>query len=706
MPDLLFELFSEEIPARMQRRAAEDLKKLVTDALVDRGFLYENATAFFTPRRLTLVINGLPQKGKDIKEEKKGPRVGAPEAALQGFLKGAGLSSLNEAKIETDPKKGDFYVAHIERKGQPTIEVLSDILPQIIRNFPWPKSMRWGKASAEAGSLRWIRPLQSILCLFGSVTEGTEVVPFEVGGLKSGHITYGHRFMAPEPFSVKRFSDYAEKLEKAFVVLDCERRKNIILHDAKDLALAQGLELVEDDGLLEEVAGLVEWPVTLIGQFSQEFLEIPPEVIRTTIRVNQKCFVLRFPNKEGEADRLANKFILVSNIISKDGGKTITSGNERVVQARLSDAKFFWDTDCRIPLEERLPKLDHIIFHEKLGTQSERVERIQNLSVLLSSYVQADENQVKRAALLAKTDLVSEMVGEFPELQGLMGRYYALQQGETPSVAKAIEDHYKPLGPTDRVPDDLVAVSVALADKIDTLVGFWLIQEKPTGSKDPYALRRAALGVIRLILSNKLRLPLMQAFQQAATQFKGLPSNEEIFSDLMNFFIDRMKVLLRDQGIRYDLIDAVFALGNQDDLLIVERRVEALSNLLKTDAGQNLLAGYRRAVNIVRIEEKKDKCSYADQPDKALIEQQGSQEEKTLIEVLDRIRQEALSSVRQEKFEEAVSAMAQLRESVDAFFEHVTVNTDDRALRQNRLRLLSAIREVMHEIANFSKIEG
>ncbi|WP_457094349.1 glycine--tRNA ligase subunit beta, partial [Microvirga sp. P5_D2] len=490
MPDLLLELFSEEIPARMQRRAAEDLKKLVTDALVERGFVYEGAQAFSTPRRLALTIAGLPVKGQDVREERKGPRVGSPDAAIQGFLKGAGLASLDQAKIESDPKKGEFYVAIIEKPGRATADVLAEILPQIIKTFPWPKSMRWGAASAEAGSLRWVRPLQLILCTFGPETEDPEVVRFEVDGITSGDTTYGHRFLAPDAIRVKRFDDYAPALERAKVVLDADRRKDMILHDAKDLAFAQGLELVEDEGLLEEVAGLVEWPVVLMGSFEEAFLDIPSEVIRTTIRANQKCFVLR----DAKTGKLANKFLLTSNLIAKDGGKTIVGGNERVVRARLSDAKFFWETDQKVKLEERLEKLKSIVFHEKLGTQYERVERIAALAKELAPILGADPALAERAARLAKADLVTEMVGEFPELQGLMGRYYATLQGEHASVAAAIEDHYKPLGPSDRVPTDPVSVAVALADKIDTLVGFWAIDEKPTGSKDPYALRRAALG--------------------------------------------------------------------------------------------------------------------------------------------------------------------------------------------------------------------
>ncbi|MEN3930218.1 glycine--tRNA ligase subunit beta [Microvirga sp. W0021] len=694
MSDLLLEIFSEEIPARMQRRAAEDLKKLLTDALVEQGFLYEGAKAFSTPRRLALHIAGLPVKGKDVREERKGPRVGAPDAAVQGFLKSAGLSSLDQATIESDPKKGEFYVAVIEKPGRSTIEVLSELIPQIIRDFPWPKSMRWGAASAQPGALRWVRPLQSILCTFGPETEDTEIVPFEINGVVSSNITYGHRFMAPEAIKVRRFDDYVQSLEKAKVVLDAERRKDIILHDAKDIAFAQGLELIEDEGLLDEVSGLVEWPKVLMGTFDEAFLEIPPEVIRTTIRTNQKCFVL------GKGDRLANKFILVSNIEPTDGGAVVVSGNERVVKARLSDAKFFWETDKKQKLEERLPKLDQIVFHEKLGTQSERIARIGALAGELAAVVKADKAQAQRASQLAKADLVTGMVSEFPELQGLMGRYYAALQGETPSVAAAVEEHYKPLGPSDRVPTDPVSITVALADKLDTLTGFWAIDEKPTGSKDPYALRRAALGVIRLLVDNEIRLPLFDAFNKAQSKVAG---NAEAARDLLGFFADRLKVYLRDSGARHDLIDAVFSLPGQDDLLMVVRRVEALGRFLDSEDGKNLLAGFRRAANILRIEEKKDGRTFDGAIKSELLV---TPEEKALAKALEVSGKEAASAVAREDFEGAMKALSQLRQPVDDFFEKVTVNAPESDLRENRLCLLNAIRAATREVADFSKIEG
>lgn len=699
MPDLLLELRSEEIPARMQRRAAEDLKKLVTDALVARGFLYEGARAFSTPRRLALHIAGLPARGEAVREERRGPRVGAPEAAVQGFLKGAGLASLDQATTVTDPKKGEFYLAVIERPGRETLDVLAELLPEIVKSFPWPKSMRWGAASAEPGSLRWVRPLQSIVATFGPETETPEVVPVSVGGIAAGTVTYGHRFLAPEAIEVRRFDDYIQALERAKVVLDADRRKDVILHDARDLAFARGLDLVEDEGLLEEVSGLVEWPVVLMGSFDESFLDIPAEAIRATIRANQKCFVLR----KGGSEDLAPAFILVSNLVATDGGQAITAGNERVVRARLSDAKFFWETDKATRLEDRLPKLDAIVFHEKLGTQGERITRIAALAKDLAPRVGADPALAERAARLAKADLVTEMVGEFPELQGLMGRKYAALQGEHDSVCAAIEEHYKPLGPSDRVPTDPVSIAVALADKLDTLAGFWAIDEKPTGSKDPFALRRAALGVIRLILDRGLRLALLEQVGAADRGLAGRAGADA--RDLLGFFADRLKVYLRDQGARHDLIDAVFALPGQDDLLMVVRRVEALAAFLDTEDGKNLLAGYKRAANILRIEEKKDGRAYDAAPDAALAAA-GEPAERALAEALAKARETASAAVAREDFSGAMQALSTLRAPVDAFFQDVTVNAPDPKLRENRLALLNALRAATREVAEFAKIEG
>jgi glycyl-tRNA synthetase beta chain len=692
MPDLLLELFSEEIPARMQARAAEDLKKLVTDRLVASGLLYEGARAFATPRRLALVVQGVPVRQPDVKEEKKGPRVGAPEGAVQGFLRAAGLKSISEAKVQPD-KKGDFYLAVIEKPGRPAIDVIGEIVPEVVKAFPWPKAMRWGEASAKPGALGWVRPLHSIVATFGPETEDPDIVKFAVGGIAAGDETRGHRFMAPQPFKVRRLDDYAAKLEKAKVVLDPARRKEMILTDAKNLAFAQGYELSEDQGLLDEVTGLVEWPVVLMGTFEEAFLAIPPEVIRATIRNNQKCFVLRDP----KTAKLANKFLLVSNIEAEDGGKAIVAGNERVIRARLSDAKFFYESDLKVRLEDRLQKFEQIVFHEKLGTQAVRIARIEALAGHIAQLIDADIAKTERAARLCKADLLTEVVGEFPELQGLMGKYYAQAQGEDEAVAHACEDHYKPKGPDDLVPADKVSVAVALADKLDTLVGFWSINEKPTGSKDPYALRRAALGVIRLVLDNRIRLRLLPTIEAA-----GLAG-----ADLLSFFADRLKVQLREQGARHDLVDAVFALEGQDDLLLIVRRVEALGKFLDTEDGKNLLAGTKRAANILRIEEKKDAREYVGRPDPSLYRQD---EEWALSRAIDTAKADASAAVAKEDFEAAMRAIAKLRPHVDAFFDKVTVNVaegpEKDKLRENRLKLLSEIRDATRAVADFSRIEG
>jgi glycyl-tRNA synthetase beta chain len=704
MPDLLLELFSEEIPARMQARAAEDLRKAVTDHLVDAGLPYDGAKAFVTPRRLTLHVQGVPMRQPDRREEKKGPRVGAPEQAIAGFLKAAGLKSLAEAKVQPD-KKGDFYVAVIEKPGRAALDVISEILPDVIKTFPWPKSMRWGAQSKDPGALNWVRPLHSILATFGPETEDPDIVPFTVDGIAAGNTTRGHRFLAPEPFTVRRLADYAAKLDKAKVVLDPERRRSIIQTEAKQLAFAQGLELVEDEGLLAETAGLVEWPVVLMGAFDEAFLQIPEEVIRATIRNNQKCFVLR----DAAHAKLVNKFLLVANLEAEDGGKAIVAGNERVIRARLSDARFFYQTDLKTKLEDRLPTFNDIIFHEKLGTQADRIERIERLAVAMAPIVGADVKKAKRAAQLCKADLLTEIVGEFPELQGTIGKYYAQEQGEDEAVAHAIEDHYRPKGPDDLVPSDPVSIAVALADKLDTLVGFWAADEKPTGSKDPYALRRAALGIIRLVLDNKIRLPLIETTKSAAAGLvKGstrdaAANRQQLPVDLLGFFADRLKVQLREQGARHDLVDAVFALEGQDDLLLIVRRVEALGQFLDNEDGRNLLAGYKRATNIIRIEEKKDNRHYTGAPQAKLYRQP---EEKALAGAIEMAETEAGRAVKKEDFVAAMRAMAMLRPAVDAFFEKVTVNVDDKALRENRLKLLNQIREATRAVADFSKIEG
>jgi glycyl-tRNA synthetase beta chain len=707
MPDFLLELFSEEIPARMQAQAAEDLKRLVTAALAERNLFGESAGSFATPRRLALHIEGLPTRQRDTKEVRKGPRTDAPAAAINGFLKSAGLASVAEAQIETDPKKGDFYVATIERPGQATQDVLAEILPPILADFPWPKSMRWGADSVKPEAFRWVRPLHAILATFGPETEEPEVVHFSIAGVEAGNVTYGHRFLAPGAIRVRRFDDYVTSLDKAKVVLDPARRRDIILYDARNLAHAQGLELIEDAGLLEEVAGLVEWPVVLIGSFDHEFLALPPEVIRATIRANQKCFVLR----DGASGALANKFVLVANIVAADGGAAIVAGNSRVVRARLSDAKFFYDTDLQVKLEDRLPKLENIVFHAKLGTQAERVKRLVELARWLAPQVGADAEKAGRAAKLAKADLVTEMVGEFPELQGLMGQYYARAHGEPAEVAAAIGEHYRPQGPSDSIPTAPVSIAVALADKLDTLTGFFAIDEKPTGSKDPYALRRAALGIIRLILENDLRLRLVAATQAARAGYaslKGVP--DDLAQQVLGFFADRLKVYLREKGARHDLIDAVFAApgpgGENDDLLLIVRRVGALGTFLDSDDGKNLLAGYRRAANILRAEEKKapaEAKSYAAPfaPEKLVLP-----EEKALAEGLGVAVAEAERAIGAEDFSAAMRALSHLRAPVDAFFDKVTVNADDPALRLNRLRLLNALRHAVHKVADFSKVAG
>jgi glycyl-tRNA synthetase beta chain len=715
MPDLLLELFSEEIPARMQAKAAEDLRKLVTDKLVAAGLVYEAAKAFVTPRRLALSVHGVPAHQPDVKEERKGPKVGAPEQAIAGFLRATGLTSIDQAKVQAD-KKGDFYVAVIEKTGKPALDVIADMMPEIIRGFPWPKQMRWGE-----GRLTWVRPLHAIVATFGPETEEPEIVKFEVDGIEASNETRGHRF------KVRRFDDYIAALEKAKVVLDPARRMDTIRADAKNLAFAQGFELVEDEGLLAEVAGLVEWPVTLMGSFDKEFLDIPGEVIRATIRTNQKCFVLRDP----QTAKLVNKFILVANIEASDGGKAIVAGNERVIRARLSDAKFFYETDLKTKLEDRLPKFSQIVFHEKLGTQAERIERIVALAKELAPLVKADPKNAARAALLCKTDLLTDVVGEFPELQGLMGKYYAEAQGEDEAVAHACEDHYNPTGPDDLVPGDPVSIAVALADKIDTLVGFWAIDEKPTGSKDPYALRRASLGILRIILDNKIAGPLSEVFGHGVAGYLTQDHNNvrsgierwasekaksketvretvvRVFraysaSDLQAFVKDRLKVQLRDRGIRHDLVDAVFSLEGNDLLLIV-RRVEALGKFLDTDDGKNLLAGYRRATNIVRIEEKKDNATYTEQPSiGSLVEP----EEIALAHAVALTNTDATIAITKGNFTAAMSAMAKLRPLVDAFFDKVTVNAENNDLRKNRLRLLNQIRVATSAVADFSKIES
>ncbi|ABS62351.1 glycyl-tRNA synthetase, beta subunit [Parvibaculum lavamentivorans DS-1] len=741
MSELLLELFSEEIPARMQKRAGEDLVRLVTDALKAAGVEGKNARAFATPRRLALVIDGLPDKTPDVKEERKGPKVGAPQQAIDGFLRAAGLASIDEATVQED-KKGAFYVAVTEKQGRDTAALIAEIVPAVIRAFPWPKSMRWG-----SGSLRWVRPLHSILCLLGG-----KVVNFEVDGIKSGNTTRGHRFMAPDAFVVTDFADYEMKLLDAKVVLDPAKRAHFIHAGAKALAEAEGLVLVEDEALLHEVAGLVEWPVPLIGRIDDEFMSVPQEVLTSTMRANQKYFALH--DKTG---KLAPRFVVIANLEAEDGGKAIVNGNERVLRARFADARFLWDQDRKHTLTSRLPKLQEVVFHAKLGTVHDKAMRIGKLARELAAFVPgADPDKAQIAGELAKADLTTGMVGEFPELQGLMGAYYARNDGLDDEIAAAIAEHYAPLGPTDAVPLTPLGRVVALADKIDTLVGFWAIDEKPTGSKDPYALRRAALGVIRVVMEGQIRLSLVQIFETAQNELRlsteqvsvellnksdakesdtlgldlgakslGYASvhersvrgasvrvirsgrrvfGESIESQLLSFFADRLKIYLRDRGARHDLVDAVFALEGQDDLVLIVKRVEALSEFLATEDGKNLLAGYKRATNILRIEERKDgEGAFNAAPDASLFAQD---EEKALGAAIEAATKEAKAAVAKEDFAAAMSALAKLRAPVDAFFEKVTVNADDAALRANRLKLLAQIRAALHEVADFSKVEG
>ncbi|WP_375612091.1 glycine--tRNA ligase subunit beta [Bartonella sp. AA9NXGY] len=738
MSDLLLELFSEEIPARMQRKAAADLKKSVTDQLVNAGLIYEAAREYWTPRRLTLDIRGLSTRSKDVHEERKGPSIKSPQHVIDGFLRATGLNDVSEAHIGHDDKKGHFYIAKIVKKGRAAEEIIADILPDIIRNFPWPKSMRWGKDSAQSGTLKWIRPLQNILCIFGPEIGETHVIPFTIGSLKSNNLTYGHRFLSDgEPFQVRRFDDYVTQLETHKVILDAERRKNIILADAQNLCFANGLELVQDNPLLEEVAGLVEWPVILMGDFDKSFLDIPPEIIRLTIRANQKCFVTR---KQGEKVKLSHHFILVSNILANDEGKEISKGNSKVVRARLSDALHFWQTDQRDlpdlqqlessikkfqldtkkPLDQRMARLDHlnVTFHAKLGTQGARVERIAALAQEIAPLIQTDPLLAKRAAILAKADLQTEIVGEFPELQGVMGQKYALLQGEDPRVAVAIEDHYRPQGPTDRLPQEPLAITVMLSDKIDMLVGFWLINEKPTGSKDPYALRRAALGIIRLVLSRDWKINLMPLFQLATNLFLQqknkyeisqrensqlqnlLPEKTEyILSDLLFFFHDRLKIHLKEEGARYDALEAVLN-KDSDDFLLVARRVESLIAFINTHDGMNFVASVKRTANILENEFQKSTTIANEINPELFIEK----EEKQLYHAICEVERKVLAPINATNLSFALSVLAPLGKLIDIFFEKVLVNDKKPDVRANRLALLKHTHIVTQSVADFSKL--
>ncbi|HYD06184.1 MAG TPA: glycine--tRNA ligase subunit beta [Reyranella sp.] len=683
MAELLLEILSEEIPARMQTRAAEDLKRLVSDGLKAAGLEFTDVRAFATPRRLALVADGLPATRPDVSEERRGPRVGAPDNAIQGFLKGAGLSSLDQAE-KRDTGKGEFWFAVLKKKGGPTADVLPGIIDSAMKALPWPKSMKWGSST-----MQWVRPLQGVVALFdGKVLTGQIEPGGQMAPVKFGDTTRGHRFLSQGEIKVAGFADYVAKLEAAHVVLDPARRKKIILDGAHRLTGEVQVALKNDEGLLEEVAGLVEWPVPMLGTIDSEFMDVPPEVLTVSMRVHLRHFVTTRPD-----GALANRFVVVANNVARDGGRTIVEGNERVLRARLADAKFFWDLDRKTTLEERLPALKGIVFHAKLGTQAERVDRIVAMAGRIAPLVPgADPAQVEQAARLCKADLVSGVVGEFPEVQGIMGRYYALHEKLPAAVADAIGDHYAPAGPSDRCPSAPVSMAVALADKLDALTSFWSIGEKPTGSRDPYALRRAALGVIRIVVENKLRLPLHRFFREA---------------DLLDFLAERLKVQMRDKGVRHDVIDAVFALGNEDDLVRLLARVEALQAFLGTEAGRNLLTAYGRAANIVRAEERKDKslaARIAGVPDVALLE---LAEEKAVASALAEVERAVKPALEEEDFSRAMQALAGLRAPIDAFFDKVTVNIQDKPdLRLNRLKLLNQIRATMDAVADFSKIEG
>jgi glycyl-tRNA synthetase beta chain len=743
MPDLLLELFSEEIPARMQTGAAKDLERLVVGALTDRGFLFEGIKAFAGPRRLTLAISGLPAKQRDVREELKGPKVDAPQTAIDGFLKKTGLTK-TQLKVEKTPK-GDVYIAVIERAGRDTAEVLAEILPDTLPRLLWPKSMRWpqnvwmdpmhtieGAIKNEGETIkikvgsRWVRPLRSIVCTFDG-----QVVPFEFAGVKSGNTTTGHRFLSQGALTVRRFDDYEAALKKAHVVLDAEERKAIIFEGVKGAAFVHGLEMIPDEGLLNEVAGLVEYPVILIGAIPEQFMDVPAEILQTSMRTHQKYFSLRDP----KTGKMANRFALVANMIAEDGGKEIVAGNERVLRARLSDAKFFWDADRKVSLDTFFHRLSDVVFHAKAGRMSERVDRIILSALTLAHALGANVSHVNRASNLCKVDLVTGLVGEFPELQGVVGRYYALAAGEKMDVADAIRDHYKPMGPGDEVPSASTSYLVALGDKIDSLVTLWRVGERPTGSKDPFAQRRAALGIIRIILENRLRINLrpliavvIEVFDveinspwehrlievhssfrldgfadEALTRALASAEDTKLIDEILEFLADRLKVALKEKGIRHDLIDAVFALGHEDDLVRLVARVEALQAFLKTDDGTNLLAGYKRAANILKLEEKKDGKTYISEVHEGLL---AALPEKNLYAALEKAKAGITPALEKEDFAAAMRQMASLRGPVDGFFDGVKVNDENHKLRENRLNLLAALRAALHQVADFSRIES
>ena len=686
---LLLELFCEEIPARMQKRAADDLKNLITAGLKDASLSFEDAHGYVTPRRLAIVVDGIPEAQPDVSEERRGPRIDAPEKAIEGFLKGNGVT-LDQCE-KRDTGKDEFWFAVIDRKGRATADVLKTLLPESIHKLSWQKSMRWGE-----GSFRWVRPLQRVMCVLDGELLALEIAP----GIPCGNVTTGHRFMGPEQFEVGFFDDYEKMLQHKKVILKVATRRKLIEEKATALAEADGFSLKRDPGLLAEVSGLVEWPVPLLGSIDAEFMALPDEVLTTSMRSHQKYFSV-----VAEDGKLAPRFVVVSNMEAEDGGAAIVAGNERVLRARLADAKFFWDQDRKKTLESRVPLLAQMMFHEKLGTLEEKVARIEALAVVLAPIVGADSEQAKRAAHLCKADLMTGMVGEFASLQGVMGRYYAVAEGERPDVAQAIAEHYAPAGPDDMCPSVSVSIAVSLADKIDTLIGFFGIDEKPTGSRDPYGLRRAALGIIRMILENGIRLPLLTAFGKAAELYgAALPTGSCAISEsLITFFADRLKVHLRSSGVRHDLIAAVFALGDEDDLVRLVSRVEALTRFLESDDGANLLAAHKRASNIVAIEEKKDSVRFDGAVDPALLTDAN---ESALFESLTIVVAKIQPLLAEELYDDAMKVLAGLRNPVDKFFDAVTVNADDPATRQNRLHLLSQIGAAMGEIAEFNQVEG
>ena len=681
MTDLLIELFSEEIPARMQTRAANDLKKLVTDGMVEAGLTYASAAAFSTPRRLTLTVEGMLDASPTTVEERKGPKADAPEKAIEGFLRGAGLTRDDLEERETP--KGNIFFAKITKEGRPAADIVAEVLERTIRNFPWPKSMRWGN-----GTLKWVRPLHSILCITSS-EEGATVVPLEVDGIISGNTTHGHRFLSPDSITVNNFDDYTSKLKSAHVVLDAQERADAIWNDATNQAFATGFEVVKDAGLLAEVAGLVEWPVVLMGEIGEDFLGLPAEVLQTSMREHQKFFSVRNA-KTGRIER----FITVANRTTADNGATILAGNQKVLSARLADAKFFWENDLRVAKSDMnvwLKSLENVTFHNKLGTQAELVNRMATLARELAPAVGADPDMAEKAARLAKADLSSEMVYEFPELQGLMGRYYIEASGEDAQIAAAAEEHYAPLGPSDDVPTAPVSITVSLAEKLEKLNGFWSIDEKPTGSKDPFALRRAALGIIRIAIENDLSISLNTV----------MPT--EHAEDLLSFFHDRLKVYLKDQGIRHDIIDACIAMDGNDDINLLVKRARALSETLKTDDGKNLIQGFKRANNILSQAEAADGVEYSYGADVKFAE---TDEERSLFGALDTSEVKIKPAMEAQDFASAMSAMATLRTPIDAFFEAVQINADNPTVRRNRLNLLSRIRTVCSSVADLTKIEG